>query len=163
MGRYFIYLLAFLAVTCCLALQPADATDDKDTSFGFGYIFTSLSNEDMMSANGVSWKMPLSKNFSVQNVLWLLESEKTSVGVASRFLYTFEIHPRSQFYFGWGVNYPTRWPYETLVGFEYFFSDTADFGYVIEFGVSRLKLESEGSEDGNKLGKRLLFGYHFYF
>jgi hypothetical protein len=71
--------------------------------------------------------------------------------------------PISQFYFGWGVNYRTPWRYETLVGFEYFFSDSADFGYVLEFGMSRLKLESEGSEDGNRLGKRLLFGYHFYF
>lgn len=163
MGRYFICLLAFLTIACCLALQPAEATDDKNTSFGFGYIFTTLSIKDRMSANGFSWKTPLSKNFSVQNVLWLLNNEQASIGVGSRFLYTFEIHPQSQFYFGWGVNYPTQWPYETFVGFEYFFSDTADFGYVIELGVSRLKLDAEGSEDSNRIGRRLLFGYHFYF
>ena len=163
MERYFICLLVFLTIACCFTLQPAEATDNKDAKFGFGYIFTTLSNKDLMSVNGFSWKTPLSKNFSVQNVLWLLENEETSVGLTSRFLYSFEIHPRSQFYFGWGVNYPTQWPYETLVGFEYFLSESANFGYAMEFGVSRLKLESEGSEDGNRLGRRLSFGYYFYF
>jgi len=163
MGRYFICLLAFLTIACCLGLQPAEATDDKEADFGFGYIFTTLSNRGLMSVDGFSWKTPLSKNFSVQYVFWFLENEKTSVGLTSRFLYPFEIHPRIQIYSGWGVSYLTRWSYETLVGFEYFFSNTTDFGWVIEFGVSRLKREVEGSEDGNRLGKRLLFGYHFYF
>ena len=163
MGRYFICLLAFLTIACCFALQPAEATDDKDADFGFGYLFTTLSNRDLVSANGFSWKTRLSKNFSIQYVLWFLESEKTSVGLASRFLYPLEIHPRIQLYSGWGVNYLTQWSYETLVGFEYFFSESVDFGWIIEFSISRLKLGSEGSEDGNRFGRRLLFGYYFYF
>ena len=163
MGHYCIRVLTIFAIACCLALQSVEATADKNPKFGFGYILTASSNRDMMSSNGFSWKTPLSKNFSVQNVLWFLEDEKAGVGVASRFLYTFEIHPRSQFYSGWGINYRTPWWFETLIGFEYFFSDTADFGYILELGVSRLQLESEDSETDNKLGARLLFGYHFYF
>ncbi len=163
MGRYFNRVLTFLVIACCLVLQPAEATDNKDADFGFGYMFTSLSNRELISANGLSWKTPLSESFSIQNVLWLLEDEKTSVAVTNRFLYTVKIHSRSQLYWGWGTVYPRQWQYETLIGFEYFFLENADFGYTIEFGLSRLKRAAEDSEDGSRLGKRLLFGYHLYF
>ena len=163
MNRYFIRVLTFLVITCCLLLQTAEATADKDGNFGFGYMFTTVSNSNLIRSNGFSWKTPILENFSIQNVVWLLKNEKTSVGLTSRFLYTLEIHPRIQGYYGWGVNHPAWWRLETFIGFEFFSSGNADFGYVVEFGVSRLKLESEGSEDSNKLSSRLLLGYHFYF
>ena len=174
MGRYFICLLAFLTIACCFTLQPAEATDDNGIRVGFGYLVTPASNRNLMSSNGMSWKTAVSRYFSIQNYLGFLKNEQTDVWIGSRFLYSIEIFSRMDYYFGWGVNYPISqvdsdseeethigsW-FESIVGFEYFFSDSADFGYTFELGVARLKSKSEDST--SKLGRRFSFGFHYYF
>ena len=174
MGRYFICLLAFLTIACCFTLQLAEATDDNGVRVGFGYVVTPSSNRNLMSSNGMSWKTAFSRYFSMQNYLGFLKNEQTDVCIGSRFLYSIEIFSRMDYYFGWGVNYPisqvdsdseeeTRigsW-FESIVGFEYFFSDSADFGYTFELGVARLKPKSEDSI--SKFGRRFSFGFHYYF
>ena len=174
MGRYFIYLLAFLTIACCLALQPAEATDDNGIRIGLGYLVTPSSNRNLMSSNGMSWKTSFSRNFSIQNYLGFLKNEQTDVCIGARFLYSIEIFSRMDYYFGWSANYPISqvesdsekethvgsW-FESIVGFEYFFSDSADFGYTLELGVARLKPKSESST--SKLGSRFSFGFHYYF
>lgn len=174
MGRYFICLLAFLTIACCLALQPAEATDNNGIRFGLGYAVTSWSNRNLMSSNGMSWKTAFSRYFSIQNYLGFLKNEQTDVWIGTRFLYSIEIFSRMDYYFGWGVNYPISqvesdsekethvdsW-FESIVGFEYFFSDSADFGYIFELAVARLKPKSESST--SKFGRRFSFGFHYYF
>ncbi len=174
MGRYFICLLAFLTIACCFTLQLAEATDDNGVRVGFGYVVTPSANRNLMSSNGMSWKTAFSRYFSMQNYLGFLKNEQTDVCIGSRFLYSIEIFSRMDYYFGWGVNYPisqvdsdseeeTRigsW-FESIVGFEYFFSDSADFGYTFELGVARLKPKSEDSI--SKFGRRFSFGFHYYF
>ena len=174
MGRYFICLLAFLTIACCLALQSAEATDDNGIRIGFGYVVTPSANRNLMGSNGMSWKTSFSKYFSFQNYLGFLKNEQTDVWVGSRFLYSIEIFSLMDYYFGWGVNYPisqvesnseeeTRmgsW-FETITGLEYFFSDSADFGFTFEIGLARIKSKPESLK--SKLGRRLSFGFHYYF
>ena len=127
-----------------------------------------------MGSNGMSWKTSFSRNFSIQHYLGFLKNEQADVWISTRFLYSVEIFSRMDYYFGWGVNYPISqvasdseeethigsW-FESIVGFEYFFSDSADFGYTFELGVARLKPKSEDST--SKLGSRFSFGFHYYF
>lgn len=174
MGRYFICLLAFLTIACCLALQSAEATDDNGIRIGFGYVVTPSANRNLMGSNGMSWKTSFSRYFSFQNYLGFLKNEGTDVLIGSRFLYSIEIFSRMDYYFGWGVHYPISqvesdseeethvgsW-FESIVGFEYFFSDSADFGYTFELAVARLKPKSESST--SKFGRRFSFGFHYYF
>ncbi|MDE0016795.1 hypothetical protein F4009_11495 [Candidatus Poribacteria bacterium] len=160
MGRYVICLLAFLTIACCLALQPAEATDDNGIRIGFGYVVAPSSNRNLRGTHSLSWKTSFSKFVSIQNLLQIGGNGKTDIGMGTRFLYAADLDSRSQFYFGWGVNH-TGPRFEGIVGFEYFFADSADLGYIFEVGVSRLKSEVEDSD--NKLGTRLLFGFHSYF
>ncbi len=173
MRRYFICLLTFLAIGYSLALHSAAATDENGIRIGLGYVVTPLSNRNLMSSNGMSWKTSFSRNFSIQNYLTFLKNEQTDVWIGSRFLYSSKIFSQMDYYFGWGVNYPISqvesnseeihvgsW-FETITGLEYFFLDSADFGFTFEIGLARIKSEHKSSE--SKLGRRLSFGFHCYF
>lgn len=174
MKRYFLGVLAFFTIACCLTLQlsaTANATtsetvasDDTDR-FGFG--FTNgvyVSNGGLVSSLATSWKAGILGGFGTQ--MFLGTNNGTKVWTGSRFLYTSHIKSQGKFYVGWGVNYPISqietdteeqtlsdtW-FEAFVGFEYFSSSLRDLGYSVEVGVNP-------SDD---LGVRLSFGYHAYF
>lgn len=183
MERHFIRLFAFLTIACWLALQPAEATNNNvsetiikpnnDNRVGLGFTTTFYStNRGLVESVGFSWKIWTSRNFDLQGLFFT--NRGTDVWAANRFLYISQIKSLGKLYFGWGMNYPILqagmdskvktsdgpW-FETLLGFEYFFSDRTDFGYAIEVGVNPLELRRENSED--KLGVRLQLTYHNYF
>ena len=182
MECHFIRLFAFLTIACCLALQPAEATNnnaskiiksDSNNRVGLG-LTTSVYSSDrgLMRSGGFSWRIWTSRRFDLQG-LFLTDGE-TEVWAGNRFLYTNQINSLGKFYFGWGMNYPILqvgtdsnektlvgpWV-EVLLGFEYFFSNHSDFGYSLEVGVTPLRLKHRSLE--SQLDARLLLAYHQYF
>ena len=174
MGRYFICLLAFLTIVCCLTPQlsgtanattsEAVASDDTDR-LGFG--FTNgvyVSNRGLVNSIATSWKVGILGGFETQ--MFFGTNNATEVWTGSRFLYASRIKSLGKLYVGWGVNYPISqietdteeqtlsdpW-FEAFVGYEYFFPSFSEIGYSFEVGVNP-------SDD---LGTRLSFGYHYYF